>query len=374
MQYDYLAFDPDWPTQSLMAKDKGQYWSGWRDRYTRLSERFYRFRLLPDISTFSRMPRLSFMVRAPFRLEKPYISKDENIFHVLDNPVRRERVFQAPMVAATSWKGALRSAVWQLDRGADKATIRLFGNPRETEDGQAGRLYCYPTFFDRPGLEVINPHVRRTGVGDRPILIESVPRGQGDLLLVYVPFGPIGQGEAEKRTDVAEDLEMLGKAVHATLTTYGFGAKTSSGFGTAADRLAGEGILALRARSSGVAIETGTTADPTAVPDLPRYLESTTRLHADFRRPDGSLKDEEEYMALVIGRGQQYAKRDKLLYSKAKGWWAREGRRSSESAVQEPDTEIPETAPVSTWSYSTLSELFELAQRVAAELRSGGGA
>ncbi|WP_322494591.1 hypothetical protein [Chloroflexus sp.] len=144
------------------------------------------------------MPAFSFLLRVPFRLRKPYLSKDDATFHLLDNPVRKEKIFQVPMVAATGWKGALRAALWQLSYREDhEVTIRLLGNPRESDAGQAGRLHFFATFFDKIGLEVINPHSRQSGVGERgPILIECVPQGTtGTLLLLYVPFGSLDRRE-----------------------------------------------------------------------------------------------------------------------------------------------------------------------------------
>ncbi|MGQ9482833.1 MAG: RAMP superfamily CRISPR-associated protein, partial [Chloroflexus sp.] len=106
----------------------------------------------PDLRCF---PALSFAIRLPFQLQTPYLSKDDRLFHILDNPVRKEWLFHVPMVAASSWKGALRAALWQLGYKEDHdVTIRLLGNPRESEEQQAGRLHFFPTFFDQIGLEV----------------------------------------------------------------------------------------------------------------------------------------------------------------------------------------------------------------------------
>jgi CRISPR-associated protein Cmr2 len=337
------------------------------------------FNLLPQESEVVQLPPLSFLLRIPFRLRKPYLSKDERDFYLLDNPLRKEKIFQTPMVAATSWKGALRAALWQLGYRADhQVTLRLLGNPRESEEGQAGRLYFYSTFFDRIGLEAINPHNRETGVGGGPILMECVPQGTaGDLALFYLPFGPIEQSETDRRSELAQDLEALGESIQATLTIFGFGAKTSSGFGTTEDRLAGKGILALRMELPGIANLTGAASEPEqSVPILPRYLESLTRLHDDFRRLDGGLKSEAEYETLIKSRGGQYGKKDKQIYEKAQKWWEREGRQLAEGITQEPTPELAttQTPPVTERTFASLSELRELTQRVAMQLRNGGGA
>ncbi len=254
MQCELIATLP-WVKVALEAKDKKQHLGNWQKTLSLSSnELLSKFSFVPDLTAITHLPWLSFMLCIPFRLQKPYISKDERDFHILDNPLRREKVFQTPMVAATSWKGALRAALWQLGHKQDDlVTIRLLGNERESEDPKAGRLHFFPTFFDKTGLEVINPHDRKTCVGARgPILMECVPQGEkGDLILLYVPFGPFDQADEARRTEVAEDLQVLAKGIRAMLTTYGFGTKTSSGFGTAEDQLAVNGKLAIRAKLDG---------------------------------------------------------------------------------------------------------------------------
>jgi len=336
------------------------------------------FHSIPDTTIISRMPSLSFVLHIPFRLEKPYLSKDERDFYLLDNPLRREKVFQVPMVAATSWKGALRAALWQLGYREDhEVTIRLFGNPRGHDEHQAGRLYFFPTFFDQIGLEVINPHNRQTGVGERgPILMECVPTGtKGDLTLLYVPFGPMGQSEEGRRREVAEDLMVLAEGVRAMLLTYGFGAKTSSGYGVAEEKLAGEGKLVIRAKLTN---ESAVDSEPSKpqTSSLPRYLETPTRLIPELRRDDGSLKSEEEYRLWVESQGRKYKKKEQKLYQKAKKWWEKEGREYWEGIepVEESvmESKPPEEPAISAYTFANLSGLVDLAQQVASLLKVGG--
>jgi CRISPR-associated protein Cmr2 len=338
------------------------------------------FRFTPDNSAIAHMPALSFLVHIPFRLQKPYISKDDRDFHVLDNPLRREKIFQAPMVAATGWKGALRAALWQMGyKKDDEVILRLLGNPHTSQEGQAGRLHFYSTFFNKATIEVINPHSRQAGVGERgPILMECVPQGTtGDLVLLCVPFGPIEQSEGERCAEVARDLEVLTQGIQAMLTTYGFGAKTSSGFGTVEDRLAGKGTLALRAELPGLAGSTGAESESKhREPNLPRYLESPIRLHEDFRQMGGTLKSEPEYELFVKSRDGTYRKQDKQLYEKAQKWWDREGRQLAEATTYAPVLEPATTQAlqVTTTQFDTLSKLVDSAKDAAAHLRTGGGA
>src|SRR5690606_38477625 len=49
-------------------------------------------------------------VGVEFTLQAPWYSRDDVPFHVLDNPVRRDRVLGLPFMAAASWKGLLRWA------------------------------------------------------------------------------------------------------------------------------------------------------------------------------------------------------------------------------------------------------------------------
>lgn len=206
------------------------------------------------------LPPYSAVIKLSFALAKPYLSRDENLFYIIDNPVRREKVFGKPYVAAGSWKGSLRSALRCSDseKYTDEGEIirRLFGNERgveEQEKVQAGRLYFYPTFFKKTGMEVINPHDRASRAGRQPIYFESVPEGaQGNFTLLYVPFDRTGlKGEKEEREtkeQVGQDLQAIALGLQAMFTLYGFGAKTSSGYGLARDEDLG-GCLKLKVAS-----------------------------------------------------------------------------------------------------------------------------
>ncbi|MGH9822723.1 MAG: RAMP superfamily CRISPR-associated protein [Blastocatellia bacterium] len=373
MQREFMATDRQWLEKALSDKDKRKSWGGWQTRFAKRSELIGSFGLVPSESTFSTLPGLSFLLRIPFVLRQPYLSKDERDFYVLDNPLRRDRVFQTPMVAATGWKGALRNTLWQLGhKEDDQVIIRLFGNARDDELGQAGRLHFYSTFFSaNAGLEIINPHDRKTGVGVKrgPALMECVPqKTKGDIAALYVPFGPPDQSEPERYSEVAQDLELLAAGLHAMLTVYGFGAKTSSGFGTCEDKLIGEGMLSVRADITAPARSTGTMPQAKVVPDLPRYLEAPGRLHPDLRRPDGTLKTEEEYRLFVKARGGSYGKKDIQLYEKAKKWWDHQSQSvAPEAKSEEPPTR---TSPVTHLPFLSLSDLRELSAHVARQLVS----
>jgi len=188
------------------------------------------------------LPLGSWFLQFIFSLAKPFISKDDNPFYIIDNPIVRDKVFRLPMVNPTSWKGNLYSALWQLghDKSNNEQMQRIFGEIRSEESGQAGRLFFYPTFFTQTSLEIINPHSRKRRVGKNPILFESVPAdAKGTFSMLYVPFDLIGRPEAEIRKQAAEDLQLVAEAISAMMLTYGFSAKRTSGYGTAEDRISG---------------------------------------------------------------------------------------------------------------------------------------
>lgn len=191
--------------------------------------------LLPEPPDMMRLPAGSVFWQVPFALRSDYLSKDDVSFYVEDNPVRKDHVLKLPMIAAPGWKGALRAAFRQRfnlhddpDGQQDKPIPELFGTAREDEAGEAGALHFFPTFFDRIGLRVINPHDRATGTGKLPIPFETVPAGTpGNFHLLYLPVTP------PHGRQVASQINNVTAALRAMFSDYGFGAKTSAGMGRA---------------------------------------------------------------------------------------------------------------------------------------------
>jgi len=266
-------------------------------------------------TTFSGSEKSSykhFIFSVSFVLKKPFLSSDDVGVYVIDNPMRKEWVFQVPYIAGTQWKGMLRQALMRdlvnfhqeyrknptenpfasllnlknktdLTTGELFARVRfrlflLFGAEKESEPDQPrevtkflnkaggevaqkrfrelvaehfgckddparlrvvlkrfrGRLVFLPTFFNRLGIEVLNPQDRATGAGKGPIWLETVPPGtKGELRILRVPFDLIALQKDEK---VCDEEEKLDKAVMLfgiarLLGHYGIGAKTSTSFG-----------------------------------------------------------------------------------------------------------------------------------------------
>jgi len=236
--------------------------------------------VIPDLST---LPACSTFLQFRFTLSTPYLSRDDETFHINNNPVRKDKVFKVPMVAGTAWKGNLHwtgvhLAILKWQQHQNVATFaderfrlaRLFGDEKGEEGAQvqdlakyldeqspqaaklyrqkvrdhflitgntlphhSGHLRFYPTFFDRISLEAINPHERATRAGKQPIYFESIPAGAiGVFSLFYVSFNDVSEAEARA------DLALVADAIREMMLTYGFSAKRSSGFGEANDDLA----------------------------------------------------------------------------------------------------------------------------------------
>jgi len=200
----------------------------------------------PDFnSTCRTWPPSWLAIEVQFELLTPWYSKDDRVFHVMDNPVRKDRVFGVPFMAASSWKGLLRWACrmqaglreylrksdGKLEGWRDPDWIlHLFGNEKgEEKNFHQGAMVFYPTWFDKIGFEVINPHSRARRAGTQPVYYEVVPPGaKGTLYLLYAPWAGMKPSADPKRF-----LPRLTEAIENLLTRYGISAKRTVGWGTA---------------------------------------------------------------------------------------------------------------------------------------------
>lgn len=219
----------------------------------------------------------SINIKIDFKLKKPYISRDDEEFWPKDNPICKDKVFKIPLVRSSSWKGVLRwvsykkyldeletgkinSENWKKEKnklfrlfGDEKDNLALWINQiialklnkdeKEVKDefkeyikeneNRRGRLFFYPTFFDNINLDVIAPHNRDTRTVINPINFEIVPEGtKGIFYLLYFPFDLIGREHSINKEKI-EDFKILKYAIKDMFTKYGFGAKTTSGYGVA---------------------------------------------------------------------------------------------------------------------------------------------
>ncbi len=199
----------------------------------------------PNPEDLQNFPANSVLLKISFTLKKPYTSRDEGEFHIIEgkifeNPIVRDKFTGLPMVRPSTWKGHLRFAAGRVDeingkkldeRARRKIVRRLFGSESDDETALKGRLYFFPTFFEEEaGRDVITPLKRDTRTPARgPISLEVMkPGSKGNFYLLYVPYS---QGKNFKEEEVEEDLRFFAKALQLMFYTYGFSAKKSSGFG-----------------------------------------------------------------------------------------------------------------------------------------------
>ncbi|HEY8541250.1 MAG TPA: RAMP superfamily CRISPR-associated protein [Pseudothermotoga sp.] len=191
----------------------------------------------PKKEDLASLPNGSVLIKITFTLKKPYTSKDEGEFHIIDgkifdNPIVRDKFTNLPMIRPSTWKGHLRFAAERVDCQNKKEIInRLFGSENEDEEKLKGRLYFFPTFFEEDSdKDVITPLKRDTRTPARgPILIEVVKAGsKGEFYLLYVPYP---RGRDFRKEQIEEDLNFLTEALKLMFYTYGFSAKKTSGFG-----------------------------------------------------------------------------------------------------------------------------------------------
>ncbi|WP_457753982.1 RAMP superfamily CRISPR-associated protein [Thermococcus sp.] len=239
------------------------------------------FKIINEFDDPKTLPAHSIYIQIKFMLKRPYLSRDDEDFYIIDNPIVKDKVFKLPMIRSTTWKGALRFAALkvfeeELNREKWKETrekiFRLFGNEKDnfenylnylisnkikntqedvdnewkthlrergyiTEKIESfrGRLIFYPTFFDKMSLEVITPLRRDTKTPAMgPIYFEIVPESAiGVFRLLYYPFDLIAKGEFDRiKREAEEDMEFLAKSLRKMFYEIGFSAKKTSGFGT----------------------------------------------------------------------------------------------------------------------------------------------
>lgn len=365
-------------------------------------------------SAIDMLPSGTATLQFTIRLARPFISRDDTDYHICDNPVQKERVFRIPMMPATGWKGALRAAaIRQLVSNADEldpATFsakryrlaQLFGSEKSLADTGtetfldkiggddaaqiyrellekrtktgfiAGRLRFYATFFDKVTVEVINPHDRIKKAGKWPVYFEAADiYAKGTFALLYVPFDLVNVPKQKAFNEIALDLQIMGTALHAMLTTYGFGAKTSSGFGVAKDQLPESGQLVIKiAGLPPEELEDTKPAIPQRKKTLRRYWKAENQLMDEFLTPEGKFVSDEEYESYIQSLGQEYTKSERQLFEKARKWWELEGKVFAQQQLgtePEPESEVEQA-----WaecSYNTLGEMVVKIGRLANALQ-----
>ena len=157
--------------------------------------------------------KYSYLIEITFKLKKPYLSKDDDDFYIIDNPIVKDKVFKLPMVRSTTWKGALRfSAIkvfedWIRERlnnseKIDKETVfrerskivRLFGNEKDSQESYLGKLCLIAMGKDLPSkkkeIEEINKEFNRWLI-DKGMISKDIPSRSGRLFFYPTFFEEI---------------------------------------------------------------------------------------------------------------------------------------------------------------------------------------
>jgi CRISPR-associated protein Cmr2 len=79
------------------------------------AEKYSGIKSMADLQKYVRkLPPYSFALSAKIKLTAPYFSRDDDNSYLIDNPVLKERVFKAPMVRGSGWKGSMVAAAKKL--------------------------------------------------------------------------------------------------------------------------------------------------------------------------------------------------------------------------------------------------------------------
>jgi len=231
----------------------------------------------------SPLPKGSWILEFPITLSSPFMSKGDISFYIIENPVRKSKIFGIPFTSAMAWKGNLRWAMmkvslepaancpnkyarirfrhmllfgtekgWKEEKSWNDYLNKLCSNAKERYENMIkkkfnktnvkdvhvqGMLHFYPTFWDKMDMIVINPQDRKTKTGRNPIYFEVVPAGaKGIFRLVYIPFYWFGCSKEDLKRRIIEDLRDVVAGVKGMMKIYGFSAKKSSGFGMIEDK------------------------------------------------------------------------------------------------------------------------------------------
>jgi CRISPR-associated protein Cmr2 len=311
------------------------------------------------------LPFNSFFVRFEFKLKKPFYSKDDEQFYIIDNPICKEFVFKVPMVRPSGWAGALKNAIFKSDDEEKHNELkfqsidRLFGYVSDKEtDNKKGFLMLFPTYFDNIKFEVINPHDRERKAGKNPIFYEVVPsKSIGSFSLLYVPLYVSDEEKSHANDKVAFDIDLISKGLKDMFLVHGFGAKTSSGFGIVEDKLM-DGKIILKTKCVTVSVH--------------EDIKPPERTFLKYLNEDGTLKDSfkdaegkpitnitGEKLSQSGGGSLKEFKMFKQWYKCHADGWQKHLQPEAKTSIEWP-----------TWPFSTFDELIDIAKHVSQELQN----
>ena len=340
------------------AKEAGRGWESELERF------------LPGESDLGGICDGSWLLRLDFTLAKPFTSKTENEFHQFEeilvrrepnyfevqNPVVRDHTTGWPVVGSMTWKGHMRYAAEMVSGVDDQVVLRLFGSSR-ADEGQAGRLHFFPTFFTgKTAINVITPLYRdtRTPSDRAPIRVEVVPAGsQGTLCLLYVPWPKGGNWQP---VQIAQDLQLAMRAVKTMLLEYGFSAKKTAGWGVVQDGVT-KGSLVLEGWPE--------LEDTNGV--SPQHFEAPQENFWKYMNEQGNVKNEYLQNGQLLSK-TQYKKRkegDTANFESFKAWYQKFGSGWTARCAPEADSIVTVANKLRTHEVRRVSDLVGLADQLA---------
>lgn len=315
----------------------------------------------------SLLPEYSFFIQFKFKLEKPYVSKDENEFYIIDNPIRKEKIFGLPYVTPSTWKGSLRSVIQQLeDKNENTEQIeRLFGNERISNEKnfQKGSLFFYPTFFIEKSVEIINPHKRDTRTGKNPIYFESVPvDANGIFSVLYIPPNSSVEDRIKTINELSHDLKTICNGINALFTSYGVGAKTSSGFGTAKPEIKGKLVL----KTKNITNSQKETLKPQMPEPFKKYFDENGTVKTEFKgNGEAGLLSNKQYP----DKGPKFGGGSLSEFKKFRNWYNQHGEQWKDYIQSKNDIE-PKWP---TWTFKSFNDLINQSEEINDLLVVSGG-
>jgi len=334
---------------------------------------------LPQLDDLNGLPDGSWLLNMEFKLTRPFASKSEcefhefrqsnargrTEFHEIQAPIVRDHLTGLPTVKPTTWKGHLAFAA-KREGLADHVRRRLFGTIRDDESGSAGRLHFFPTFFkNQTAREVVTPLWRDTRTPARgPIDIEVVAVGQqGKFCLLYVsrPRGPNWHSE-----QVADDLVAASRAIRAMLLDYGFSAKKTSGWGVVVDSLVPGVVTAKGPQWPSTVDGIASAKKPFVEPDQTfiKFMGQSGEPIPQLKKATGQWLSNNEFKAAGLGVGSLG------VYKKFRDWYEKHGAEWMRRLAGQGSAA---TGSLRTYEFHKVTELVDLADKLASRLKGGAG-
>lgn len=180
-----------YPAVLSIAKTLDSFFPPQHGNSEQLDKSFITHLLAPRPDLLHSLPAGSLLLQATLTLKTPFFSKDDRPFYPHVNPLKRDKVFQVPCLAAAGVKGFLRWA-WRMvhqatDKNKDPSEILAFGDINDDQGGRQGCVMFFPLFWQGSvGLEIINPVDRQSGAGRDPIKFEVVKPGATATLSLLI--------------------------------------------------------------------------------------------------------------------------------------------------------------------------------------------